>query len=144
MPMRRLGLSIALLALVSIFIYPPAQGGMSERVSIKAAIVRLGSDLYVHDDGGHAPLGIARLLVTDACDLRVVLRGAPEDRISTWVADEDAQLARFDILAGISGGASSATVVLWHDGEHVCVTDPMFDAANADVGLLFITWGDAP
>jgi hypothetical protein len=137
---RALVALLALTGVLSIAIFP-TRGGTAERQAIRGGIVRLGADPWLHDDDGHAPVGITRVYVTSSCDLRVVLRDQPGDRITTQTAEEDSALLSHDIAAGIDGGAESATVSLWRRGEHVCVDDPMLDGLNADVRLEFVVWG---
>lgn len=138
--MKRLALALAGMAAVSIAIFP-AQAAVPDRYAFRGGIVRLGSAPELHDDAGHAPLGITRVYVTADCDLRIVLRDQPGDRIITQEAEEDSALLALGIEAGIDGGATSATVSLWRDGEHVCADDPIFADAHADVRLAFHVWG---
>lgn len=108
-----------------------------ERTLIRGGVVRLGPGWYLHENGRHEPVGIERLELVNGCQLHVVLAAEEHDRIITAIADEDAELSGLRVQAGIHGGARSAVVQLWRDGEQVCVDDPMFEGERADVWLMF-------
>src|SRR5690242_5525339 len=48
------------------------EGGVQDRITVRGGVIRLGSSIYVHDNGTHASVGIQRLAwAANHCDLVV-------------------------------------------------------------------------
>lgn len=116
-----------------------ANTGYQDRLVHQGGVVRLGTDWFLHDDGGHQPVGITSLYLTnEGCDLRVVLNNPDGSQIVTTSVDEDAQSGELNITAGVSGGSQAATVRMFRNGEHICIDDPIFDGRLMDLWLYFL------
>lgn len=111
--------------------------GWQERMVDKGGIIRIGSDIFLHSDGGHQPVGITNMYIVNGCDLRIVLNAKAGDKIVVWNAEEDAHLSSLGVQAGLYGAANSSTLELWKDGDKICIDDPWLDSVNADVAVWF-------
>jgi hypothetical protein len=110
---------------------------VQDRVVHKEGVLRIGPGFYFHDDAKHAVLGIEGISLLNGCDLRVALRDKPGDQILSAIAEEDAEMASLGITAGFYGGASSATMEMYRNGNKLCVNDPFLSDKNADVWIRF-------
>lgn len=114
---------------------------VQSRLIVRGGVIRLGPDLRVLDDQGHASVGIARLSIED-CNL-VIWTDAPTDgtqRVVSAIVDEDETLSAKGVQAGISGGLQRAVVYLYgRNGDRICAKAERFGStANIWVSLTAI------
>ena len=116
---------------------------VQDRITIRGAVIRLGTSVYVHDNSTHASVGVRSLSwAPNHCDL-VINTDAVDatDEIIAAIAEEDESISRLGIQAGISGGGAKATVFLYrYNGEHVCANDKRFGTvSNLWVQLTYLS-----
>jgi hypothetical protein len=115
----------------------PAQG-VQDSVVVRGGVIRLGTSVYIHDNAGHAAIGLKRVTLYNGCDARVYTDRGDEEIVAA-IAEEDETLSRLQVQAGISGGNEYATIYLYRNGTHICANNRMFgSSANVWLQLTYL------
>lgn len=85
----------------------------------KGGVIRLGPEVYIHENETHASVGFTALRTED-CGIVVTLDYTPGSKVIAAVVDEDERVSQLGVQAGISGGNTQARIELWRDGVRVC------------------------
>lgn len=117
--------------------------GIQDRLVFRGAVIRVGESVYIHTDASHTQSGITSISLVNDCRLAVTTDAVVGEQIIATIADEDEQLSKQGIAAGISGGASYFEVYLWRDGVKVCANDPTL-GSTANLWITTMTALEAP
>jgi hypothetical protein len=105
----------------------------------RGGVIRLGTNLYVHQNSVHTAVGITGLHVINGCTLTLDLETQPGERVMAAIVDEDETVSKLGIMAGLSGGTGTATIYLYNrSGVQVCANSSIFGTnANLWVELTY-------
>jgi hypothetical protein len=109
-------------------------------LAIMGGVVRLGPSLNLHTNTAHGSVGFTDMRLRSKCYLRITVDSTPAERIVSAIAEEDEDVSRMGIEAGISGGAGSIDIYLYKNGHAVCANSKTFDStANIWIQLTYLT-----
>ena len=113
------------------------------RIVIRGGVIRLGTNVYIHDNATHASVGLTKIRLAGGCDLRVYTDRANDEEVVSAIAEEDETISRLGIQAGVTGGVTYATVFLYRNGKHICADDKLF-GTNSNIWLQLTYLKDKP
>lgn len=106
---------------------------VQSRLIHRGGVIRIGTSIYIHDNGAHASVGLLGHEIIDG-RLRVYFDQGPGEEVMAVIAEEDEKIGRLGVSCGGSGGNTYVNIMLYKAGVEVRADDPMF-GTNANIWL---------